>query len=198
VRNASISPGTPRTDRCGQGAVRVQRERDRSDWRENRGFAPEFRFAHPPVMSLIGPPATIRLTALFLGSTGTVAPGTLSLFLNGLPAVALGTWTGLNSTRLLSGAWSRYCRWPRASLSCSICARPSRFDSQPRVTLICASAALNVGSEVERVDAAIITVIGTSFSELFMIAIVAGRCSSGPAPVSRLPPAPRPGSRSRN
>jgi uncharacterized membrane protein YfcA len=46
-------------------------------------------------MSLIGPPATIRLTALFLGSTGTVAPGTLSLFLIGLPAVALRTWTGL-------------------------------------------------------------------------------------------------------
>jgi hypothetical protein len=70
VRNASISPDTLRTDRCGQGAVRVQRERDRSHWRENRGFALSF-------------------------STGTVAPGTLSLFLIGLPAVALGTWTGL-------------------------------------------------------------------------------------------------------
>jgi uncharacterized membrane protein YfcA len=35
------------------------------------------------------------LTALFLGGTGTIAPGTLSLFLIGLPAVGLGTWTGL-------------------------------------------------------------------------------------------------------
>ena len=35
------------------------------------------------------------LTALFLGGTGTITPGTLSLFLIGLPAVALGTWTGL-------------------------------------------------------------------------------------------------------
>ena len=35
------------------------------------------------------------LTALFLDSTGTIAAGTLNLFLIGLPAVALGTWTGL-------------------------------------------------------------------------------------------------------
>jgi uncharacterized membrane protein YfcA len=35
------------------------------------------------------------LTTLFFGGTGTIAPGTLSLFLIGLPAVALGTWTGL-------------------------------------------------------------------------------------------------------
>ena len=35
------------------------------------------------------------LTALFLGGTGTITPGTLSLFLIGLPAVGLGTWTGL-------------------------------------------------------------------------------------------------------
>ena len=35
------------------------------------------------------------LTELFLCGTGTIAPGTVSLFLIGLPAVALGTWTGL-------------------------------------------------------------------------------------------------------
>ena len=35
------------------------------------------------------------LTALFLGGTGTIAPGTVSLFLIGLPAVALGAWAGL-------------------------------------------------------------------------------------------------------
>jgi hypothetical protein len=35
------------------------------------------------------------LTMLFLGGIGTIAPDTLSLFLIGLPAVALGTWTGL-------------------------------------------------------------------------------------------------------
>src|SRR6266576_20549 len=52
----------------------------------------------PPEQRAIFQPVGVfvfLLTALFLGGTGTIAPGTLSLFLIGLPAVALGTSTGL-------------------------------------------------------------------------------------------------------
>ena len=56
-----------------------------------RGWSPpEQRAVFQPVDVIV-----FLLTALFLGGTGTIAPGTFSLFLIGLPAVALGTWTGL-------------------------------------------------------------------------------------------------------
>jgi uncharacterized membrane protein YfcA len=60
-------------------------------WCTLRGWPPpEQRAVFQPVGVFV-----FLLTALFLGGTGTIAPGTLSLFLIGLPAVALGTWTGL-------------------------------------------------------------------------------------------------------
>src|SRR6516225_4326397 len=60
-------------------------------WCTLRGWPPpEQRAVFQPVGVFV-----FLLTALFLGGTGTVAPGTLSLFLIGLPAVALGTWSGL-------------------------------------------------------------------------------------------------------
>ena len=51
---------------------------------------PEQRAVFQPVGVFV-----FLLTALFLGGTGAITPGTLSLFLIGLPAVASGTWTGL-------------------------------------------------------------------------------------------------------
>ena len=60
-------------------------------WCTLRGWPPpEQRAVFQPVGVFV-----FLLTALFLGGTGTIAPGTLSLFLIGLPAVAFGTWTGL-------------------------------------------------------------------------------------------------------
>jgi hypothetical protein len=60
-------------------------------WCTLRGWSPpEQRAVFQPVGVIV-----FLLTALFLGGTGTIAPGTFSLFLIGLPAVALGTWTGL-------------------------------------------------------------------------------------------------------
>ena len=60
-------------------------------WCTLRGWPPpEQRAVFQPVGVFV-----FLLTALFLGGTGTIAPGTLSLFLIGLPAVGLGTWTGL-------------------------------------------------------------------------------------------------------
>jgi uncharacterized membrane protein YfcA len=51
---------------------------------------PEQRAVFQPVGVFV-----FLLTALFLGGTGTITPGTLNLFLIGLPAVVLGTWSGL-------------------------------------------------------------------------------------------------------
>ncbi len=60
-------------------------------WCTLRGWPPpDQRAVFQPVGVFV-----FLLTALFLGGTGTIAAGTLSLFLIGLPAVALGTWTGL-------------------------------------------------------------------------------------------------------
>jgi uncharacterized protein len=60
-------------------------------WCTLRGWPPpEQRAVFQPVGVFV-----FLLTTLFLGGTGTIAPGTLSLFLIGLPAVGLGTWTGL-------------------------------------------------------------------------------------------------------
>jgi hypothetical protein len=60
-------------------------------WCTLRGWPPpEQRAVFQPVGVFV-----FLLTALFLGGTGTIAPGTFSLFPIGLPAVALGTWTGL-------------------------------------------------------------------------------------------------------
>ena len=60
-------------------------------WCTLRGWPPpEQRAVFQPVGVFV-----FLLTMLFLGGTGTIAPDTLSLFLIGLPAVALGTWTGL-------------------------------------------------------------------------------------------------------
>ena len=60
-------------------------------WCTLRGWPPpEQRAVFQPVGVFV-----FLLTAMFLGITGTIAPGTVSLFLAGLPAVALGTWTGL-------------------------------------------------------------------------------------------------------
>jgi uncharacterized membrane protein YfcA len=60
-------------------------------WCTLRGWPPpEQRAVFQPVGVFV-----FLLTALFLGGTGSIARGTLSLFLIGLPAVALGTWTGL-------------------------------------------------------------------------------------------------------
>jgi uncharacterized membrane protein YfcA len=39
--------------------------------------------------------AVFAMTGLWLGSTGMIAPDTLTLFLIGLPALAVGTWAGL-------------------------------------------------------------------------------------------------------
>jgi uncharacterized membrane protein YfcA len=39
--------------------------------------------------------AIFAMTALWLGSTGMIGPDTLTLFLIGLPALAVGTWAGL-------------------------------------------------------------------------------------------------------
>jgi hypothetical protein len=59
-------------------------------WCTLRGWPPpEQRAVFQPVGVIV-----FLLTMLFLGGTGTIAPGTLSLFLIGLPAVALGTWSG--------------------------------------------------------------------------------------------------------
>jgi uncharacterized membrane protein YfcA len=60
-------------------------------WCTLRGWPPpEQRAVFQPVGVFV-----FLLTALFLGGTGSIARGALSLFLIGLPAVALGTWTGL-------------------------------------------------------------------------------------------------------
>jgi uncharacterized membrane protein YfcA len=60
-------------------------------WCTLRGWPPsEQRAVFQPVGMFV-----FLLTALFLGGTGTIAPGTLNLFLIGLPAVALGAWTCL-------------------------------------------------------------------------------------------------------
>src|SRR5215467_2777352 len=60
-------------------------------WCTLRGWpAPEQRAVFQPVGVFV-----FLLTALFLGGSGTIAPGTLSLLLIRLPAVALGTWSGL-------------------------------------------------------------------------------------------------------
>lgn len=60
-------------------------------WCTLRGWPPpEQRAVFQPVGVFV-----FLLTALFLSGTGTIASGTVNLFLIGLPAVALGTWAGL-------------------------------------------------------------------------------------------------------
>jgi uncharacterized protein len=60
-------------------------------WCTLRGWPPpEQRAVFQPVGVLV-----FLLTALFLGSTGTIGRDTIWLFLVGLPALALGTWAGL-------------------------------------------------------------------------------------------------------
>jgi uncharacterized membrane protein YfcA len=52
----------------------------------------------PPEQRAVFQPVGVSvflMTALFLGGTGTIGEGTFGLFLIGLPALALGTWAGL-------------------------------------------------------------------------------------------------------
>jgi uncharacterized membrane protein YfcA len=60
-------------------------------WCTLRGWAPpEQRAVFQPVGVSV-----FVMTALFLGGTGTIGRDTVSLFLIGLPALAVGTWAGL-------------------------------------------------------------------------------------------------------
>jgi uncharacterized membrane protein YfcA len=72
-------------------------------WCNLRGWPPaEQRAVFQPVGV-----ATFLMIALWFGGTGMVGRGTASLFLIGLPALALGTWAGLKSFGQLNEAGFR-------------------------------------------------------------------------------------------
>jgi uncharacterized membrane protein YfcA len=73
-------------------------------WCSLRGWSPaEQRAMFQPVGVSV-----FLMTALWLGGTGMIGKNTLGLFLNGLPAPAVGTWAGLKLFGRLNEAVFRW------------------------------------------------------------------------------------------